>query len=378
MTKIRLSFYTNIPTPYQQDFFKALSVYFELTVIYYAKSESDRQWNISNENRPYQVHYLSDTLVAKWIQKRIKDYHFSWSIIRQLITDRSDYIIISGAYWIPNTVLGLFILRIRGKRLAFFGERLSSSTSNFKNALKRFFLLPIKWNCQRLIVGGNEAVTTYHYYGINFPSSVIPYNIDISRFDKQNLDRAKISKLSETYKSSGQPILLSSGSLISRKNMNVLIKSIKNSHISVHLLIIGEGQDRKNLEQLIENDPRIKLIGFVQAEDLPYYYNLADVFVFASKYDGWGVVINEAIAAGLPVICSDQVGAAREWIIDGVNGFICPANGVTEFQLAIESLINYPDLIKKQSRYNLDFRNKTSSDYYAKMLSDVVTYDLNV
>ncbi|GAB3891005.1 hypothetical protein GCM10028803_02380 [Larkinella knui] len=378
MERIRLSFYTNIPTPYQQDFFEALAVYFDLTVVYYAKTELDRQWSINSKSGSYKVYYLTDTVIARWIQKRFKDYHYSWSIIRRLVEDRSDYIIISGAYWIPNTILALFLLRIRGKPIAFFGERLTSSNSKIKNYLKRITLLPVKWNCRRLLAGGKEAVTTYNSYGITLPFSVIPYNIDISRFNKYNLNGERLEKLRTTYKIDNQFILLSSGSLISRKNMDIIIKSVKNSLVSVCLLIIGEGNERQRLEKLIENDSRIRLIGFIQADELPYYYNLADAFVFASQYDGWGVVINEAIAAGLPIICSDKVGAAREWVIDGVNGFICPANGVTEFQVAIEKLVSCSDLVKEQSFYNQTFRNSTSSAYYAEIVNEVIKHDLRV
>lgn len=378
MSKIKLSFYTNIPTPYQQDFFEALSVYFDLTVIYYAKTEIDRKWTINLENRPYQVYYLSDTAIAKWIQKRIKDYHFSWSIIRQLVKDRSDYIIISGSYWTPNTVLGLFILRARGKRIAFFGERLTTVASSVKKYIKQISLLPIKWNCRRILAGGKDAAATYKQYSVNLPTTIIPYNINISRFDKSNLNIIKFEKIRKFYQIKDRFILFSSGSLIRRKRMDLIIKAVKNSPSAVSLLIIGEGGERENLEKIIGTDDRIQLVGFVQAEDLPYYYNIADAFVFASEYDGWGVVINEAIAAGLPIVSSDRVGAAREWVTDGINGFICPANEVNEFQSAIEKLINDPYTVKTQGDYNRNFRNKTSSAHYAGMLHEVIKNDLRV
>ncbi|WP_421826490.1 glycosyltransferase [Larkinella sp.] len=376
MRKIRLSFYTNIPTPYQQDFFEALSVYFDLTVVYYAKTETDRQWSIKTENRPYQIQYLTDTIVARWIQKRLKDYHYSWSIIRLLIRDQADYVVFSGAYWIPNTMVGLIISKFKNKTIAFFGERLTDPDSPFKKYVKQLSLIPVKWACQRLFSGGKEAAQSYQSYGFTSSISIIPYNIDITRFDKNNLNHDKIDSIRSRYKRTNQLVLLSSGSLITRKNMATLIKAVKSSDMPVSFIIIGDGNERHYLEELIGNDERIHLTGFVQASELPYYYNLADIFVFASRYDGWGVVINEAIAAGLPIISSESVGAVREWLLDGINGFVCPPNDPKAFRQSIEKLVNTPGLLESQAAYNRNFRIKTSSTYYARLMYEAIKQDL--
>ena len=63
--KQKLSFYTNIPTPYQLDFFNALSEIFELHVIFYAKEEANRQWILNIENLPYSVTILKDAGLIK-------------------------------------------------------------------------------------------------------------------------------------------------------------------------------------------------------------------------------------------------------------------------------------------------------------------------
>lgn len=84
---------------------------------------------------------------------------------------------------------------------------------------------------------------------------------------------------------------------------------------------------------------RIQFAGFVQKEDIPYYFRVADIFAFASRYDGWALVINEALAADLAIICSNQVGAAADLLTDGVNACICPAEEVPAFSKAIYSLI---------------------------------------
>ncbi|MGA0560260.1 glycosyltransferase family 4 protein [Larkinella sp. VNQ87] len=376
MARLRLSFYTNIPTPYQQDFFKALAEYFDLTVVYYAQTEKGRQWTINNEDKSYQVSFLNDTLMAKAIQNKIKDYHFSWSIIRQVLTDRSDYIILSGAYWIPNTMVALPILKAKGKVVSFLGERLQVPKTKIQKHLKSFVLLPLKLGINRLLLGGKNAIDTYSEFGFNLPYAFIPYNIDVCRFDKNYLNKQKIISLQLKYKSQGEFLLLSSGSLDYRKNMESLVRVVKKINGPIGLIIIGDGPNRSALENEVADVKNIHLAGFVQADELPYYYAIADAFVFASRYDGWGVVINEAIAAGLPVVSSNQVGAAQEWIKDGLNGYICDATNEESFKTAIETLLNAPDIRQKQSDYNRVFSEKTSSAYYAKYLYELVKQDL--
>ena len=73
---------------------------------------------------------------------------------------------------------------------------------------------------------------------------------------------------------------------------------------------------------------RIEYAGFQPPEELPRLFARADVFILPSRYDGWGVVVNQAIGAGLPVICSDAAGAGHDLVEPGVNGLRFPAGDV--------------------------------------------------
>ncbi len=82
--------------------------------------------------------------------------------------------------------------------------------------------------------------------------------------------------------------------------------------------------------------------GFVQSSALPDAFAQADVFVLPSRHDGWGLVINEAIAAGMPVITTDCVGAAADLVEDGRNGFVGPADNAETLVTAIDRFITDP------------------------------------
>jgi glycosyltransferase involved in cell wall biosynthesis len=90
------------------------------------------------------------------------------------------------------------------------------------------------------------------------------------------------------------------------------------------LVLLGDGPLRPELEHLI-SDLRLLtsalLPGFKQYDELPAYYGLAKAFVHASSTEQWGLVVNEALASGLPVLVSDRCGCAPELVRDGLNGF---------------------------------------------------------
>jgi len=86
---------------------------------------------------------------------------------------------------------------------------------------------------------------------------------------------------------------------------------------------LGDGEERHKLEQLIRdfNIEHVVLAGFRQFNELPAYYGLASVFIHPALQEQWGLVVNEAMASGLPVIVSDRCGCAPELVNNGVNGF---------------------------------------------------------
>jgi glycosyltransferase involved in cell wall biosynthesis len=80
-------------------------------------------------------------------------------------------------------------------------------------------------------------------------------------------------------------------------------------------------------------------------EDLPRFFARADVFILPSRYDGWGVVVNQALGAGMPIICSDMVGAGRDLVEKDVNGAIFPNGNAGALADCMQRFIHQPALI---------------------------------
>jgi 1,2-diacylglycerol 3-alpha-glucosyltransferase len=118
---------------------------------------------------------------------------------------------------------------------------------------------------------------------------------------------------------------------VAEKNLAVLIAAYARyvKHCTVanqsawQLVLIGDGEDRAMLHALRRShglESHLHMPGFVQYEQLPIYYGLASAFVHASSSEPWGLVVNEAMAAGLPVFVSNKCGCARDLLRDGRNG----------------------------------------------------------
>jgi glycosyltransferase involved in cell wall biosynthesis len=88
-------------------------------------------------------------------------------------------------------------------------------------------------------------------------------------------------------------------------------------------VLLGDGSLRADLESLIaalDLDRNVRLPGFRQYDELPAYYGLADAFVHASTTEQWGLVVNEAMASGLPVLVSNRCGCVPELVDQGTTG----------------------------------------------------------
>jgi glycosyltransferase involved in cell wall biosynthesis len=112
------------------------------------------------------------------------------------------------------------------------------------------------------------------------------------------------------------------------------------------LVIVGDGPLRRDLKSRAAQLARgsVKIAGFVQRDELAAYYAFAEMFVFPTYTDTWGLVVNEAMACGLPVIASSAAGCVADLVLDGWNGRVVNRGRVPELAAAISQLAKDPEL----------------------------------
>ncbi|MCA9073891.1 MAG: glycosyltransferase family 4 protein [Planctomycetaceae bacterium] len=175
---------------------------------------------------------------------------------------------------------------------------------------------------------------------------MLPYCCDLDRY--REVPATEIESVRERHCLSGQTVFLFSGQMIDRKGVDTALDafaSIANERRDIALILLGNGPLRSQYEASVPQSLRsqVHFVGHVPQSELPAYFLAADVFVFPSRHDGWGVVVNEACAARLPVITTRQTGAAYDLVIDGQNGFILDCDDMAGFASAMQHFLDHPE-----------------------------------
>lgn len=148
-------------------------------------------------------------------------------------------------------------------------------------------------------------------------------------------------------------VLLSVGELNENKNHSVVIEALKIlKEESIHYVIVGQGILREELEKLAEKldlKKRVHILGY--RDDVPQIYQAVDIFVFPSKREGLSVALMEAMASGLPVVCSNVRGNT-DLMEEGKGGYLVNADSVAEFAEKIEKLGNSDGIRTEWGIYN--------------------------
>lgn len=141
-----------------------------------------------------------------------------------------------------------------------------------------------------------------------------------------------------------RPVLLYVGRLVHSKGLDIALRAFRESRLAgrATVLVAGDGPERTALERLA---PRgVRFLGSQSRDALRYLYHSADLLLFPSRYDPWGLVLNEAACAGLAAIASDAAGATHDLLRDGLNGLVVRGGDVPAFRAALDRVAEAPTL----------------------------------
>jgi len=160
----------------------------------------------------------------------------------------------------------------------------------------------------------------------------------------------------------GRPIILYAAKFEPRKRPQDLLEAYRQllrrrgREAQAYLLLAGDGELRASLEAGARADQLLdaKFLGFRNQTELPELYDLSDVMVLPSCNEPWGLVVNEFMATGKPVVVSDAVGCAPDLVRPGVNGFVYPVANVEALTDALSSVLEYPGRAAGMGRASQD------------------------
>jgi len=234
-------------------------------------------------------------------------------------------IVIAGALAFYSGALATQWSVKHNKKLIIFDDaRLENVQRNFITNIVKIIIYK---NVDAIFCPSEEWESTFNFFG--FSKNQIYYGINIVNNDFWAAKEEHADKLNNLTN-----FFLSVGRLIPKKNYPFLLKAYKSYSNLVKnpssLVIIGDGSAKKDLIEIARNENinNVYFLPFLSQEDLRKYYHKAKAFILPSYYaETWGLVINEAMAVGLPIISSNKVGCVTTLIKEGVNGYtFSPSN----------------------------------------------------
>lgn len=316
---LALAILTPIIAPYRIPVFNELAARddIKLSVYFLAEREPDRSWPIYRE----EIAFDHRVLRSRWIGTRAGSWiHVSTGFFKAARTHRFD-VVIGGGWNHPTNYLAFELRSVVRYRFGWWVE----STDRDRRKDSRLALALKKRgaaSADTIVVPGTAA----RDYALALGASpnkihVAPNAVDNRLFHAAAVDRSKRQD---------PTTFLFAGRLHPNKGLDVLLDAWVGGIDGARLSIVGEGSLRDHLQRRLSSEalPEVVLRGHLDRAGLLSEYRAADVFVFPSLSDPWGLVINEAMAAGLPVITTSAPGAARDMVANGANGFIVdPGDG---------------------------------------------------
>ncbi|HEX3920090.1 MAG TPA: glycosyltransferase family 4 protein [Caulobacteraceae bacterium] len=269
--------------------------------------------------------------------------------------DRPDALVVHG-HAPAAMMVGVAAAKARGIPVFMRGEtHLGLERSPVKAAIRKPLMSALYGRMNGLLAIGSANRAFYRAMGV--PDKRIfsvPYTVDNARFTES----AKLTPAQRAEQraflgvTDERPIVLYSAKFQARKRPADLIRAaaaLNAAEVRFHLAMVGSGELEGALRaQAAElGIANISFPGFVNQSGMPAIYAAADVFVLPSENEPWGLAVNEAMCAGLPIVTSDAVGCAVDLVQDGVNGAIFPVADGKALAGALELMLRDSDLRRR-------------------------------
>ena len=228
------------------------------------------------------------------------------------------------------------------------------STANDKRgryALVEFLKRKFIANCSAFVVPGKSSTEYVRDFDVPLENIfVAPNAVDIDFFSR-SAEQARGEAICYRQRLQlPQRFFLYVGRLVEEKGVFDLLAAYRklpeDLRNEIGLVFVGNGRAKSVLmaQAAKLGDGTVKFPGFVQREDLPHYYALADACILPTYTDPWGLVVNEAMACGLPVIVSDAAGCARDLVEENWNGLLVRSQHPDELATALKMIANNPEM----------------------------------
>ncbi|MFC7131177.1 glycosyltransferase family 4 protein [Haloferax chudinovii] len=343
--------------PYRLPVFDQLAKHHDVTVLFYQGEKDFREWDIELNEK----------------------YDFDYEILKS--KQIGPFVVNSGlTKYLRQTDFDLYILNdsdeniLQNIKISAYAKLASKPTVWWFEAISPNYKPPSENKLLKL--GKRTVLTRYRQAMLNISDSVIAFSQKSSNFARElGVNEPKVVESSQhmpeeqissaTKQSDKRDVLNKSkriflyiGQIDPRKGIETLIDSYMNiSNGETSLIIAGSGVKSELVEKISEQESDIHYLGYVNETEKARLYEHSDIFVLPTRHDPWGLVINEALHFGLPVITTQAAGASE---LVKENGIVIDAVEVDTLSAAMKRMIDDDNYLNYQPTNNRDDITDTS------------------
>lgn len=327
----------------------------------------ERSWIIDESMWRFQYRYINTISFPN------RKLHFPLNCLKGRRPD-----VLISLYAKPSFLFGWVISRIRRVRTGFWVEvtfdRWVRRTA-FKETIKKIIFPRVDF----IVTVGKDGQNFAQHYGVPLQRIFLaPHRIDSKYYHHfSSITGSKRSQVREKLGVVGTTFIYV-GRLLKKKGLEFLLEAFNQvqcqSRSEVSIIFVGDGVHKNFFRQKCkENGLRnVVFTGFLQRSELPYVYAAADIFVFPTLGDPYGLVVDEAMACSMPVISTSAVGELHYRVKDGLNGYIVPPGNSQELSVAMLKLVGNPILQRRMGSISRVKIKDSSPEKWAKDFEHIV------
>lgn len=370
----RVAFLTNCLPPYHKPVLDALTKRWghgNFRILLSTAMESNRAWELEWDGLNVVV---QKTVTAKGCWRHTRGFsentevHFPIDTIAQLRAFSPDVVISNEMGF--RSIGAVAYTKLRRRASAILWTEVNASTECGRGIARGVVRRILARHVDAFLALGESGVRYIESLGCA-PEKIFrfAYTADVNRFASASVPEVK------------HPRLLYVGQLIERKGLLQFVSALgkwahQHPNRKVELLLAGDGPLRARLESSrVPPNLHLEFLGNVRYEQLPQVYARAGVLAFPTLADTWGVVVNEAMASGLPVLGSAYSQAVAQMVTDGESGWIFRPDRPNEMDSAIHRCLTARvETLDAMRREAHSAAMKLSPSYVANLIEKAVAY----
>jgi glycosyltransferase involved in cell wall biosynthesis len=377
MLKPKIAILHNIIAPYKTSLFNALhEIYDNFKVLYISETEHRREWEINKDDIKF-PHEIMFRMPADEVHSVLL-FRKTWLCLNAFDPE----ILIIDGYSYSASWAGLLWAKKNKRKIILWSSSNEQDHKRlfYKELLKRLFVK----NCDAYNVYGSKSKKYLIKLGAREDRVFIMGNTtDNDLFYNETMKWRKLrNTLCQEYAVPASNFLYI-GRFSEEKNIFSMLEAYKKvMHISDEwgLILVGNGPLRRAIEHYIQKHKirNVLLPGFKQRGEICKFFAISDVFVLPSVSEPWGLVVNEAMAAGLPVLVSDKCGCSEDLVKEGINGFLFDPYNSDELSNLMKRIIEGRIDLKRMGENSLKIIKNYTLQRAAEIIVKTVVWLMHV